>query len=72
MPKWLASFASLFIKELKTVMSEWGIELIGDNSESREVLGIKYRPLEATVVDMVHSMWQTGTLEDKRKKEHKK
>lgn len=68
LPKVMAQFSSLFLTELKVVMKEWGIELKADNTASREVLGIEYRPLEKTVIDMVHSMWATGILADKRKK----
>ena len=54
--------------EIKVVMPEWNIECKTDNKQSQEVLGVNYRPLETTVVDMVHSMWETGILVDKRKK----
>ena len=46
LPKWVASIGSIFMSELKSVMEEWGIELLLDNKKSREILGIEYRPIE--------------------------
>ena len=67
MPKWVGSVASVFLTELKTVMKEWGLELNASNTRSIEGLGIQYRPVKESVVDMVESMWATGALDDKRK-----
>jgi hypothetical protein len=55
------------MSELKSVMEEWGIELLLDNTKSREILGIEYRPIEKSITEMVYSMWETGALQDKRK-----
>ncbi len=67
MPKWVASVASVFMSELKPVMKEWGVEIRFNNTKSREVLGIDYRPMDKTVVEMVYSMFETKALQDKRK-----
>ena len=67
LPKWVASIGSIFMSELKSVMEEWGIELLLDNKKSREILGIEYRPIEKSITEMVYSMWETGALQDKRK-----
>lgn len=48
-------------------MKDWGVEIVFNNSKSREVLGIDYRPMNKTVVDMVYSMFETKALQDKRK-----
>jgi hypothetical protein len=38
-----------------------------DNTKSKEVLGIEYRPVEDSIKEMVYSMFECGALEDNRK-----
>jgi len=46
----------------------WGTEMNLSNARSREVLGIDYREMNQSIVDMVDSMIEKGLLEDKRTK----
>jgi len=42
------------------------MELVVDTRKSREILGIKYTPMEKAIVEMVYSMFETGVIEDVR------
>ncbi len=49
----------------------WDKELIFDNSQSRNVLGVEYGDIKKTIVEMTYSMFETGALPDRRRKQKK-
>jgi nucleoside-diphosphate-sugar epimerase len=56
-------------KELAPVMLQWGKYIKADNTKSKTKLGVKYRPIEETIVEMGYSCIENGYVPDKRKKE---
>ena len=66
LPRWVASFASYFFKDLNLVLKNWGKEFTFVNEQSRQVLGLTYGiPMERTINEMVYSMIETGVIPNK-------
>jgi len=66
--KFIAYLGSWFIPELKHAVRLWGLEVSFDNSQSIEVLGVKYGDINKAIIDMTYSMFETGALTDRRTK----
>ena len=47
---------------------EWGIEKSYDNKETREILGIDFKPWQTSVADMVPTLKETGYIPTQIKK----
>jgi len=58
---------SLFDSTAAELARFWDFYKEIDNTKSKEVLGIKYRPTQETLVEMGHSIINSGVVEDKRK-----
>jgi hypothetical protein len=61
---WIASWCK---SEAGAAIRVWGIEKEFDNTPSQELLGVKYRPLEDTLKDMVVALIETEYIPDQRK-----
>ena len=57
-----------FIPELKAIQKQIAVVTTFDNTQSKEVLGIKYGDMNRSLVEMTYSMFETGALRDRRKK----
>lgn len=57
------SIVRLFSKKIKAMEPIWGKIPRIDNSQSRELLGMEFRPINATVVDTVEDFMQKGFIE---------
>ena len=64
----LFKFASFFSKEVADLIPMWGLEMHVDNTRSKQVLQLSYRPPKESINEMVYSMIETGIIEDKRPK----
>lgn len=64
----LVKFVSFFRSDAAKLAAYWGRRLQINNQNSREVLGINYRPISPCLKEMVESMIDMGMLEDKRPK----
>ena len=62
----LVKFVSFFRSDAAKIMAYWGREKNFNNTRSREVLGINYKPASQSLTEMVNSMIELGILEDKR------
>ena len=70
MPRWVASLASYFIREVALVLKTWGKEFTFVNAQSREVLGLKYDiTMEQSINEMAYSMIETGVIPNKLPKQ---
>ena len=58
---WIKVF-SYFRRDVVWIAKYWGFEFIFDNSRTREILGIDYRPIKVTLHDMVDSMIKNGHI----------
>jgi len=56
----LVKFFSLFNREAAAVVRFWGREFHGNNSRSKNVLGIEYRPARDSIIEMADSMIHSG------------
>ena len=63
-------FLGLFSSEVKTIVQLWDVETHIDNTRSKDILNIEYRPVEETLFSMVDSMIELGQIPDKRPKEN--
>ena len=45
------------LQEIGIIMNQWGVVMNADYSQSLEVLGFEYRPMNEMIVDSFHSMW---------------
>jgi dihydroflavonol-4-reductase len=61
---WLLWTVSWCDGEAASMIGMWGIEKHLDNSPSKDLLGIKYRPLKETLKDMVEALIKTGYIPD--------
>ena len=61
----LIKFVGFFRDDAKQIAKMWGKEYNLDNTRSKEILGIEYRPLEQSITTMVEGMIQMGTAVDK-------
>ncbi len=57
-----------FKPELKLIIKSIGVVTTFDNTQSREILGIKYGDIDKAIIEMTYSMFETGALRDRRKK----
>ena len=62
----LVKFASFFNDEAALMVPLWNVKLEVNNSRSKEILGINYRPPKESFNEMVYSMIETGVIPDKR------
>ena len=67
LPYCVTRFVGLFISDVAFVLPMWGKNFDFNNDASKSVLGTEYRPANASVFDMIHSMIDAGWIEDKRK-----
>lgn len=58
---WLASW---FSGETATIYSMWGKQSKMDTTPSQELLGIKYRSVKESALDMVEALISTGYVPD--------
>ena len=65
-PFCLIRLASLFRGDAKMMVKYWGQKMACNNQRSKDVLGIEYRPIEESMVEMAETMMDMGTIEDKR------
>ena len=63
---------STFDKSIKKAIQYWNVNYDFDNTKSKEVLGIEYRPIEDTVVEMSEQMIKLGLIKDKINKKKKR
>mmetsp|Transcript_12680 Transcript_12680/g.21339 ORF Transcript_12680/g.21339 Transcript_12680/m.21339 type:complete len:93 (-) Transcript_12680:110-388(-) len=68
MSKFVGSFLSLFLKELRFIMPMWGVEKNFKNDETRDTLGIEFIEYNKSIQDMAHTLIETGYIVDKRTK----
>ena len=66
LPKALVSAGSIFNPEFKLVLKIWNYAYSFDVRESQQLLGIKYRSVGDSVLEMTHSMIDWGAIPDKR------
>ena len=64
---WLVKFFALFKKEAATIVKYWGRNIKLDNSRSKEVLGIEYRPVKDSLYDMIDSLIKAGHFNSRPK-----
>ena len=50
----MIKFASFFSKEIAGVLPLWGKERHFNNTPSKEMLGINYRPINTALIEMVN------------------
>jgi len=53
--------------EAANVVPIWNKPQVCDGSKATRVLGIKYRPVENTLVDMINSLIETGYIKPNKK-----
>lgn len=58
-------------KELKQPLLQWGKRVHAKNDKSKKILGIKYRQIDETIVEMGYSLIENGYVKDLRKTEKK-
>lgn len=63
----MIKFGAWFDRSAAEMARYWDWYKTFDNTRSKEILGIKYRPTQESLVDMAHSMINSGIIEDKRK-----
>eukprot|EP00753_Platysulcus_tardus_P008242 PLAT15842.1.p1 GENE.PLAT15842.1~~PLAT15842.1.p1 ORF type:complete len:350 (+),score=165.18 PLAT15842.1:32-1081(+) len=69
MSKGFTRFLSWVTSDVSTAMVEgYGLKPSFDNSRIREQLGIEFRPLKETMVDMAAAMIEHGLVKDRKKK----
>lgn len=56
----LVRFVSLFNAQAAAILKVWGVELQCDATRSKEILGMKFRNIEESLVEMVHKMIDDG------------
>ena len=66
--KCILTVAGIFDKRVRDNLYEVGHERKADSSMSVEELGVKYRPLKETLVEMGYSLIKVGSVVDKTKK----
>ena len=59
--------AAVFSKDAAFVLPVYGKEFYYDNTRSKELLGINYRPVKESLTEMVNQMIEKGWIPDKRK-----
>jgi len=64
----LVKFIGIFRNDARKIAAYWGREMAIDNSQSKDVLGIEYRPISDTMKEMVESMIAKGMIEDRMTK----
>mmetsp|Transcript_37487 Transcript_37487/g.27248 ORF Transcript_37487/g.27248 Transcript_37487/m.27248 type:complete len:216 (+) Transcript_37487:325-972(+) len=57
---------SWFDRGAADMAKQWDWSKTYDNSRSREILGINYRPSKDSLIEMAHAMIDSGIIEDKR------
>lgn len=65
LPKWMVWLVGPFVDKRMTrkmISRNVGLPWVGDNSKSRNDLGMAYRPLEETVVEMFQQQIDSGAL----------
>lgn len=65
LPKWLIWLIGPMMSDSLTrpfIAGNFGLPWKGDNTKSREALGMRYRPLQETVVDHVQQLLDEGAL----------
>ena len=67
LPKTLVAAGSIFNPEFKLVLKIWNYAYSFDVVESQNLLGMKYRNVGDSVLEMTHSMIDWGAIPDKRK-----
>lgn len=68
MPKAIAKFLSLFIKEISFLIPLWGKTYTMDNSKSIRLLGTNYRDFRTALIDTAESIIELNMLKYKPKK----
>ena len=61
-------FASIFSAEIASILPLWGKVRHLNTDISTGLLGIKYRPINGSVIEMVNGMIEKGWIPDKRPK----
>ena len=67
-PYCLLCIVALFNGEAAAIKPLWGMQQSFDNSKTREVLGIQFRDIKQSVIEMSVTLIETGYVPDKRKK----
>ena len=66
--KCLLRIAALFDSEVKGILDYIGVPFKLDNSKSVNELGLKYTPIEKSLIEMGYCLIESGYVPDKRKK----
>ena len=68
MPYFMIQIASIFDSDAGAAKKYWGLNKTFDTSQTKEVLGINFIPMQQSVVDMGNTLIETGYIEDKKNK----
>lgn len=63
----MIKFASCFDAGARGMVAQWDWHYTMDNSRSKKILGIQYRPLQESFCEMAHTMIMADAIPDKRK-----
>jgi hypothetical protein len=55
-------FGAYFLDAAQQHVNRRGPRIVLDNSLSQEILGIKYRPIRPSIIEMFHSMIELGMV----------
>jgi len=62
----MVRFAAVFSTELSYILPSYGKNMTLDNTKSKQLLEIQYRPTKESLVEMVNCMIDKGWIPDKR------
>ena len=58
---------TIFNSDTKSMLKMWGVEKNIDSTKSKDILGMKYRPIPKAIKDAGYSLYDQGLLKDRRK-----
>ena len=68
LPKFLFWFIALFRSDVATIYKKWGMNIQIENSSTKQVLGIEFKDIKTSTLEMAESLINSGYIPDKRKK----
>ena len=67
-PYWMMRLASICDKSIKPMLPFYNLPYSVDTRKSTEELGLTYRPIEESAIEMAHNLIDLGYMEDLRNK----
>ena len=67
MPYWIIKVASFFSNYCHYLAQNWETEFTYDNQETKQILGVQFRDLDSSLLEMAETLIQSGYIPDQRK-----